>query len=245
MRANLQESLRLLLGHEGGYSDAKTDAGGPTKYGITHTTLAKHRGVKSVTRAQVKALTWAEAVEIYAARYWKPSGGDVLPAGLDYAAFDFGVNSGPDTAVETLQRTVGVRADGHIGPVTLAAVAAYPGGVVSLIRAYGDARMAYLRKLTNPQTGFAKNGRGWTRRVTGKDPKGIYPAEPGVTGHAVRIAMTAHSSVANSPAAPARPAAPVSVPPINAGAPRPSQAAAWGTAAFLALASLAIALLKG
>ena len=131
MRETLPTALTLMFGHEGGYVNASTDRGGPTKYGITHTTLARHRGVASVTAAQVKALTLAEAEEIYRKSYWGQSGGDVLPVGLDYAAFDFGVNSGPSRAVRTLQQVVGVAADGKIGPKTLAAVNAYSAGNLS------------------------------------------------------------------------------------------------------------------
>lgn len=191
MRETLPTALRLMFGHEGGYSNRASDAGGPTKYGITHKTLAAHRGVKSVTAAQVKAMTLDEAEAIYCKSYWTQSGGDVLPVGLDYAAFDFGVNSGPSRAVKVLQGVVGVAADGKIGPATLAAVGQYPGGVVKLIRDYCAARMGYLRGLTSPKTGFPVNGRGWTIRVTGVDPKGEYASQPGVVGHAVQMAMEA------------------------------------------------------
>jgi lysozyme family protein len=176
-----------MFGHEGGYSNAKTDSGGPTKYGVTHKTLAAHRGVPSVTAEQVKALTLEEATEIYVKGYWTQSGGDLLPAGLDYAAFDFGVNSGPARAVKVLQRLVGVVEDGNIGPATLAAVNRYPGGIRALVVDYCDARMKFLKSLTNPKTGFPVNGRGWTIRVTGKDPKGQYAPQKGVVGNALAL----------------------------------------------------------
>lgn len=160
-RETLPEALRLMFGHEGGYSNNKSDRGGPTKYGITHKTLAAHRGVPSVTAAQVKALTLKEAEEIYRRSYWTQSGGDLLPAGLDYAAFDYGVNSGPARAVKSLQKVVGVTQDGIVGGQTLAAVERYPGGVQALIRAYCDERMRFLRGLKT----WGSFGRGWTNRV--------------------------------------------------------------------------------
>lgn len=187
MRDNLDDSLQLMFGHEGGYVNAKTDAGGPTKYGITHKTLAAHRGVKSVSASMVKALTIKEAEEIYRVSYWGPSGGDELPAGLDYAVFDFGVNSGPPRAVKELQKVVGVKADGWIGTKTLDAIKSYPGGVTKLIADYCEARMAFLRSLKGPK-GFSANGRGWTIRVTGRDPKGQWKDQPGVIGNALAMA---------------------------------------------------------
>ncbi len=192
-RETLPEALRLMFGHEGGYVNAKTDSGGPTKYGITHRTLAANRGLKSVTAAQVKALTLAEAEEIYRKSYWTQSGGDLLPAGLDYAAFDFGVNSGPSRAVRTMQEVVGVAQDGIVGVQTVAAVNSYPGGIAALIKAYCDARMAFLRRLGG-KTGFSANGRGWTVRVTGKDPKGQWKDQPGVVGNALRMAAGARTT---------------------------------------------------
>jgi lysozyme family protein len=194
MRENLEPSLALMFGHEGGYVNAKTDAGGPTKYGITHRTLAAARGVSSVSAEEVKALTIEEAADIYRKGYWNQSGGDLLPAGLDYAAFDFGVNSGPSRAIRTLQRVLGVPEDGNCGPITAAAAANWPHGTRSLIKLYCEARMKFLRSLTNPKTGFPVNGRGWTIRVTGKDPKGIWADQPGVIGNALKMAGGAETS---------------------------------------------------
>lgn len=202
-RETLPEALRLMFGHEGGYSNNKSDPGGPTKYGITHRTLAAHRGVPSVTAAQVKALTLKEAEEIYRRSYWTQSGGDLLPVGLDYAAFDYGVNSGPARAVKSLQKVVGVVQDGIVGGQTLAAVERYPGGVEALIRAYCDERMRFLRGLKT----WGSFGRGWTIRVTGKDPKGQYKAQPGVVGNALRMAAgTQPVETAPVPAGKANPA---------------------------------------
>lgn len=207
-RETLPVALDLMFGHEGGYVNVKSDRGGPTKYGITHKTLAAHRGVSSVTADQVKAMSLDEATEIYRRSYWSQSGGDVLPIGLDYAAFDFGVNSGPTTAVKKLQKVLGIRQDGHAGENTAKAASSYPGGVQKLIRDYCDERMAYLRSLGGAQ-GFSANGRGWTIRVTGKDPKGQWRDQPGVVGNAIRLANSARSSaVEHTP-----PPVPVKAPP--------------------------------
>lgn len=183
-RDTLPAALKLMFGHEGGYSNRKTDSGGPTKYGVTHKTLAAHRGVKSVTENDVKALTLAEASQIYRDGYWSQSGGDILPRGLDYAAFDFGVNSGPARALKVLQGVLGIVQDGNAGPQTLAAVKDYSGGVRKLITDYCNARMAFLRGLGGKQ-GFSANGRGWTIRVLGTDPKGEWKKQLGVVGNAL------------------------------------------------------------
>lgn len=202
-RETLPVALKLMFGHEGGYVNVASDRGGPTKYGITHRTLAAHRGKASVTVDQVRAMSIEEATDIYRRSYWGQSGGDVLPPGIDYAAFDFGVNSGPARAVKVLQEILGVRVDGHLGEETLKAARAYPGGVATLIRDYCAARMRFLHSLTNPKTGFPVNGRGWTIRVTGKDPKGQWKDQPGVIGNALKLAADASGQGVEVPALPA------------------------------------------
>lgn len=205
-KETLATALSLMFGHEGGYVNVKTDRGGPTKYGVTHRTLAAHRSVGSVSAAEVKAMTKAEAEEIYRKSYWVQSGGDLLPVGLDYAAFDFGVNSGPSRAVKSLQKVVGVAQDGTVGGETLRQVANYPGGIEALVRAYCDERMRFLRSLGGKQ-GFSVNGRGWTIRVTGKDPKGQWKDQPGVLGNALRLAKGAQ---------------PIETPPVAGGKANPA-----------------------
>jgi len=193
MRETLPIALKLMFGHEGGYSNAKTDKGNylngvlvGTKYGITGQTLAAYRN-KPVSAGDVRALSLDEAEAIYHKNYWVQAGGDMLPVGLDYAVFDTGVMSGPARAVRILQQVVGTRQDGNVGVQTLEAVKNYRGGIKQLIRDYCDARMAFLRGIDGAQ-GWSANCRGWERRVTGIDPKGVYKPEPGVIGNALTLA---------------------------------------------------------
>lgn len=158
MRETLTTALDLMFGHEGGYVNNPKDPGGATKYGITHRTLAAHRGVASATPAQVKALSKEEATEIYRRSYWQQSGGDLLPVGIDYMAFDYGVNSGPAQAIKSLQRVIGISADGIVGGQTVAAVNAYQG---DLIVAYAAERLRFMKTLKT----WSTFGRGWQKRV--------------------------------------------------------------------------------
>lgn len=158
MRETLTTALDLMFGHEGGYVNNPKDPGGATKYGITHKTLAAHRGLVSVTPAQVKSLTKEESTEIYRRSYWSQSGGDLLPVGIDYMAFDYGVNSGPAQAIKSLQRIIGVTADGIVGGQTVAAVKAYKS---DLIAAYAAERLRFMKSLKT----WGTFGRGWQKRV--------------------------------------------------------------------------------
>lgn len=188
MQKNIGLSLKLLFGDEGGYSNRVTDAGGPTKYGITQRTLAAHRG-HPVRIEDVQNLTLAEAGEIYQKGYWAQAGGNILPSGLDYAVFNSAVMSGPARAVKILQEVLDVTPDGSIGPITQAAVKRYEdrGALKVLIGKYINAYMAFLRNIKNPKTGFPVNGRGWTYRILGEDPLGKFSRKPGVLGHALQM----------------------------------------------------------
>ncbi|MBV9954513.1 MAG: glycoside hydrolase family 108 protein, partial [Pseudolabrys sp.] len=116
MQQNFEPALARLLVHEGGYSNHPADPGGPTKFGVTIFDYRKY--VKAgATAADVKATTVAEARAIYRTKYWEALRCDELPAGLDYAVFDFGVNSGVARAAKTLQRILGVAEDGRIGAI--------------------------------------------------------------------------------------------------------------------------------
>lgn len=147
-----------VLRHEGGFVNQPSDPGGFTNRGITLATLSAWRG-RTAMPSDIRALTEAEAKEIYRAKYWDAIRGDSLPAGVDLAVFDFAVNSGPGRAARALQSLVGVTQDGAIGPKTLAAVgSAEPARLASdLCRT----RLAWMRGLPT----WVAFGRGWERRV--------------------------------------------------------------------------------
>lgn len=157
-----ERCLTEVLRHEGGYVDHPSDPGGATNMGITRKTLARWRKVTPWTalpKAAVETLTRDEAGLIYRANYWNKAHAGSMPAGADLALFDFAVNSGPDRAIRMLQVVLGVAADGEVGPVTLAAVAA--ADLRRLVNALCDRRLSFLQRLTS----FSVFGRGWTRRV--------------------------------------------------------------------------------
>lgn len=181
MRYLLNAVLKLSTNNEGGYVNHPRDPGGPTNHGITIATLRAHRG-GSVSINDVKNLTLAEANAIYEKSYWKPIWGDQLPAGLDYAMFDFAINSGVSRAVKTLQGLLpGIAIDGVMGPKTLAALQAFD--VADLIKRLCEARLNFCMKLKN----WKDFGRGWTYRITGVDPKRQFKRVNGVVGDALAM----------------------------------------------------------
>ena len=158
MRHNFDECLAFTLRAEGGFSDQPADPGGATNMGITRATLAGVRG-HAVSKADVRALTRAEAAAIYRSIYWRAVRGDELPVGVDAVMFDHAVNSGPKAAIRTLQGALGFKQDGVL---TRRCVDAAQGSDdAALVRRLCEARMNFLKRLST----WLVFRRGWTARM--------------------------------------------------------------------------------
>ena len=156
-KENFQVALEHVLTYEGGYSDHPQDPGGATNLGITHDTLARYRRC-SVSKDDVRNLMRDEAEAIYRSFYWDKCQCDDLPAGLDIAVFDCGVNQGCARAGRLLQHAVHETVDGIIGPKTLAAVHGCP--VTQTLNEFQARRMVDYASLGI----FDVFGLGWARR---------------------------------------------------------------------------------
>lgn len=160
MKENFDQAFKWLMEHEGPFCDdtALGDKGGMTTWGVTHIDWSRWTG-KPATRAEMMRLKQTDVKPLYKKFYWDFMKCDELPTGLDYAVFDYGVNSGVYKSAKVLQRLVGVEVDGLIGPKTLAAVKKTDAKQLALDMC--KERLGYLRSLRI----FKNFGRGWTRRV--------------------------------------------------------------------------------
>ena len=110
----------------------------------------------------MKALTINDVAPLYKRKYWDACNADELVSGLDYAVFDFAVNSGVGRATKNLQTCVGLLPDGGLGPVTLATVRQYKGDALkTLIEQYCNSRLQFLKTLKT----WPVFGKGWEKRV--------------------------------------------------------------------------------
>ena len=183
---NFAASLAFTLAYEGGYVDNPADPGGATYQGVTQTVYDDYRTLQHVPLRSVRLMEAAERDAIYRSRYWDRIQGDSLVPGVDYAMFDFAVNSGVARSVKELQGVLKLKEDGLIGPGTLAAVRDYvvQKGPAPLIFAICDARVAFMRSLS----AFATFGKGWLARVDGAQA-GAQTGDTGVRDRAFRMAM--------------------------------------------------------
>ncbi len=143
----------LVLGNEGGFVDNPADPGGATCWGVTER-VARAAGYTGAMR-DLPRLT---AEQIGYERYWHPYRLDELDPRVATQVFDGIYSSGPG-AVRWLQQACGAKADGDLGPKTIAAAAAVP--APKLIARFDARRLLFLADLPT----WPSFGRGWARRI--------------------------------------------------------------------------------
>lgn len=158
MKDNWEKCFALILKNEGGFVNNPKDPGGVTNLGCTKATWEAYVG-HEVSIDDMKALTPSDVMPLYKTKYWDKINGDALPYGVDYAVFDFGINSGVNRAAKILQSVVGVAADGSIGPSTLAALET--SNIRDVATRICEERLAFLQSLPT----WGTFGKGWGRRV--------------------------------------------------------------------------------
>ena len=155
------EAVELILEHEGGYVNHPEDPGGETNMGISK---------RSYPDEDIKGMTKDRAKEIYKKDFWDKVKGDELPAPVALVCFDIAVMSGSRRACRMLQKAVGVKRDGIIGPITLKAVReAYRASEDVLVSQLSYIRLEFYKRLKH----FDTFGRGWTNRINNTHKEAI------------------------------------------------------------------------
>lgn len=200
MKRNFQQSTEWMLVHEGGYVNHPKDPGGATNRGATQRTYDGFRDRMKLPRQSVRNITETEVYEIYRTQYWNAVQADLLPDGLDYAVYDFAVNSGPGRAARNLQALLGVKQDGQIGNITLGALAKV-NDIESLIIRLCTNRWNWMKTLST----YSTFGKGWTRRVMGYTVNGVQPdTDSGIIDRAIKLARQETNILSPTGPAPGR-----------------------------------------
>ncbi len=169
--ARFAACIPLTLGYEGGNDDDPRDPGGRTSRGILQTEWDSWRSTHPGLPADVWQAPQDQVLAIYKANYWEAMSCGSLAPGVDFAVFDFGVNSGNSRSAKFLQNAVGVDQDGEIGPDTIAAAAKLD--PAKLIGDFCDARLAFLKGLGT----WGTFGKGWSNRVSDVRAKALAMAD--------------------------------------------------------------------
>ena len=178
---SVEQIARQIVAREGGYVNDPDDPGGATNFGVTIGTMQSlgmdlNRDGR-IDAADVRALTRAQAEQIFVEHYFRKPRLAELPEPLQASVFNMYVNAGGN-AVKILQRLVsrmGFRTadDGVVGPMTIAAVAdAAEAAPDHLVDAYGIARRNYYYALADQRPASRKYARskaggkgGWITRA--------------------------------------------------------------------------------
>ena len=157
MKPNVEQALKMVVHHEGGYGGHPEDPGGETNLGVTRAVYEQCVN-RQVMDGEMKGLTVSSVATIYKTNYWDRIRADELPSGLDFAAFDWAVNSGTGRPAKVIQKYISAKQDGAIGPRTLALVA--ENDPANMIQYLYEQRQKFYERLKT----FETFGKGWTRR---------------------------------------------------------------------------------
>ena len=188
MPTPLESLKRTIVRWEGGFQAQATDPGNyvtvpdgsrrliGTMRGVTPAVLAAHRGiaVQDLTRKMMHSVTLDEAAEIGLTRFYKGTGLDLLAWGpATEALVDFAWGSGPGQAARSLQRLLGVVADGAIGPITVDAYARWVAGQgwEAATRAVRDMRIAFYDLIIQRNPVLRVYRQGWYNRADWMTPE--------------------------------------------------------------------------
>jgi lysozyme family protein len=159
MSDSFLQAFAALMGNEGGYSHNPNDPGGETMWGVT-ARVARAWGYTGPMRD----LPLGTARQIAKHLYWDPLRCDEYDPRIAFEMFDANYNGG--RPVVWAQQAAGAKADGVIGPKTIAAIkAADP--QVFLMR-FVAARLRYYTACG----GWPTFGRGWANRCADNLIKG-------------------------------------------------------------------------
>lgn len=164
--AKVERLVPHILKWEGGLVNDPDDLGGLTNMGVTYKTYKQYCKKKGrmATEEGLINLSMDEFTDILKTMYWDVCrADDIVSQSVADSIVDWAWNSGTATAVKEVQRILGVKDDGVIGNITLAAINSWsPPPLFGQIK---QARLAYLERICIARPVNRKFIKGWLNRV--------------------------------------------------------------------------------
>jgi lysozyme family protein len=165
------DAVEIVLKHEGGYVDHKSDKGGKTNFGITqkvYEEFIKRKLTDAEAATVMKNMPRGNAIAIYKKNYWDVVKGDSLPYNIAFILFDQAVNRGHVSAIKQAQSILGISQDGVAGPNFVKAINALTlikGKPEDFLAKYLAASKEFYKNLAKAKPSQIVFLKGWLKRV--------------------------------------------------------------------------------
>ncbi|MEQ3693170.1 MAG: glycosyl hydrolase 108 family protein [Thalassolituus sp.] len=165
--AYFEPAFDAMIRNEGGYvlHAVANDRGGMTFAGIARKFHSSWDGWAIIDSVGPDdARLHAMVKRFYQANFWDRINGQEIDSDVVAGSlFDFAVNAGNATAIKLAQLSVGVNADGWIGPQTLSAINSFD--VDLFVARYSLAKVARYAAIVNRDRSQGKFLLGWINRT--------------------------------------------------------------------------------
>ena len=184
--ANFSEAYRKTMGHEGGYVNDPTDAGGETYMGISRVYNPSWYGWSMIDEAKTGGdfpccledddALYTAVEDFYKDKYWDVNRLDAFPQSIAEEMFDTGVNMGVGRAARFLQASLNylnrngrlfdeLTVDGRIGPATINALDECRRDERVLLTMLNVMQGRHYMNYMDKNPSQKKYARGWFKRV--------------------------------------------------------------------------------
>jgi len=172
--ADFKQAYDLMIAHEGGYVNDPADPGGETYKGVARKMHSKWLGWHIIdllkrqsgfpSNLDAHAELQGEISLFYEGQFWDTlKADDITDQEIANTIFDFGVNAGIATTASLAQMIVGVKADGVIGPKSIAAINAF--NPSHFLAAFTVAKIARYINIVKKRPSSRKYFYGWICRA--------------------------------------------------------------------------------
>jgi lysozyme family protein len=165
MQQDLQEAFTDILRWEGGWTEADSEPGGASNWGISMVSYGdyckKHK-LPEPTKDDLKALTSDKAITFYEDSWVNQINFDALPVGVDLQMLNIAINLGVVGGIKLLQAEIESPQTGKMDWNTVTSLKAFtaPDRAASLVAALG----AGWLKNKSQDVDWPKYKAGWTNR---------------------------------------------------------------------------------